>query len=311
MIFDDFVSKLGKKYEEDFKLICDSSEYNNKKMLDLTLSIHQYIQASSEAIYYYFLRKKDENIEYDKRVNLENGTDVDISCNIAGYRINLEVKTPELFENTSKYKEGMIYGHLNHRYPDDMITKEDVDKEMKEIVGYFQGKADIKKMDDNKLKDYLVGCNDKVIPSDEATINVLLICLDSSTMGSFLSYILNEYTGLFSNNPFVPAKEYEKVDYIMLSNCVEAHLDSNFKFNVWDASNYINFVIPNYNKKIIKGEKDLLNNIFNDSFDDYCKKRNGLMCCEGNNLGDEFAFSNYLAEDKNLCFCQNHEKRKY
>ncbi len=105
MIFDDFVSKLGKKYEEDFKLICDSSEYNNKKMLDLTLSIHQYIQASSEAIYYYFLRRKDENIEYDKRVNMENGTDVDISCNIAGYRINLEVKTPELFENTSKYKE--------------------------------------------------------------------------------------------------------------------------------------------------------------------------------------------------------------
>ncbi len=81
-------------------------------------------------------------------------------------------------------------------------------------------------MDDNKLKDYLVGCNDKVIPSDESTINVLLICLDSSTMGSFLSYILNKYTGLFSNNPFVPAKEYEKVDYIILSNCVEAHLDS-------------------------------------------------------------------------------------
>lgn len=100
------------------------------------------------------------------------------------------------------------------------------------------------------------------------------------------------------------------VDYIILSNCVEAHLDSKFKFNVWDASNYINFVIPNYNKKI-KGKKDLLNNIFNDSFDDYCKKRNGLMCCEGNNLGDEFAFSNYLAEDKNLCFCQNHEKGKY
>ena len=220
MIFDDFVSKLGKKYEEDFKLICDSSEYNNKKMLDLTLSIHQYIQASSEAIYYYFLRRKDENIEYDKRVNMENGTDVDISCNIANYRINLEVKTSELFENTSKYKEGMIYGHLNHRYPDDMITKEDVDKEMKEIVSYFQGKAAIKKMDDNKLKDYLVGCNDKVIPSDESTINVLLICLDSSTMGSFLSYILNKYTGLFSNNPFDPAKEYEKVDYIILSNCV-------------------------------------------------------------------------------------------
>lgn len=145
MIFDDFTLKLGKKYEEDFNLICDSSEYNNKKMLDLTLSIHQYIQASSEAIYYYFLRRKDENIEYDKRVNIENGTDVDISCNIAGYRINLEVKTPELFENTSKYKERMIYGHLNHRYPDDMITKEDVDKEMKEIVSYFQGKADIKK----------------------------------------------------------------------------------------------------------------------------------------------------------------------
>lgn len=47
--------------------------------------------------------------------------------------------------NPNKSKEGMIYGHLNHRYLDDMITKEDVDKEMKEIVSYFQGKADIKK----------------------------------------------------------------------------------------------------------------------------------------------------------------------
>lgn len=31
MIFDDFVSKLEKKCGEDFNLICDSSEYNNKK----------------------------------------------------------------------------------------------------------------------------------------------------------------------------------------------------------------------------------------------------------------------------------------
>ena len=166
-------------------------------------------------------------------------------------------------------------------------------------------------MDDNKLKDYLVGCNEKVISSDDSTINVLLICLDSSSMGAFLSYILNEYTGLFSNSPFVAKNAYEKVDYVMLSNCVEAHLDSNFKFNVWNAEKYINFVIPNYNKKLIKEKKDLLNKIFNDSFDDYCKKRKELMCCDGDNLGDEFAFSNYLAEDSNICFCQNHEKRKY
>ena len=38
MIFDDFVSKLGKKYEM-IKLICDLPEYNNKKMLDSTLNI--------------------------------------------------------------------------------------------------------------------------------------------------------------------------------------------------------------------------------------------------------------------------------
>ena len=45
----------------------------------------------------------------------------------------------ELFENTAKYKEGMIYGHLNHRYPDDMITKENVDK----VVQIFDKYVDI------------------------------------------------------------------------------------------------------------------------------------------------------------------------
>lgn len=41
-------------------------------------------------------------------------------------------------------------------------------------------------MDDNKLKDYLVGCNDKVIPSDESTINVLYILKYFQTIQAFL-----------------------------------------------------------------------------------------------------------------------------
>ena len=71
-----------------------------------------------------------------------------------------------------------------------------------------------------------------------------MICVDTQTFGEYLDHIFSAYCGWFSNDPYLNLNDYLNIDFVILSNCCEAHFDSNFKFNVWDASNYFNFVIP-------------------------------------------------------------------
>ena len=51
--FDKFCIKLGDDYKNNYHIICTDNEYNDGKALDLKINKQQFIQASSEQIYYY------------------------------------------------------------------------------------------------------------------------------------------------------------------------------------------------------------------------------------------------------------------
>lgn len=317
--FEDFCNKLGGKYKKDFETVCKDDSYNEEKCLNQSLNVHQYIQAASEQMFYYSLEKVCSPLGHDVKINPENGTDVDVSFDGAPFHLRVEIKTPELFENTDTYaknkKAGIeMYGEQDHRYPEEIIKREDIEGQLESLTSAIGSKATIKRPRDNKIKDYLEGAQEKMVESDASTINILLICLDSDEMCSFFDYIVNPYSGLSGIRPYIPAEAYSKVDFIVLSNCVEAHLDKNFRFNVWDFNNYANFVIPNRNKMSEEGFKEKIPfvlSLFNDNFVKYTKDRKTYITVSGEIVNsDRFGVINYLAKNY-IHFVPNKDQRKY
>lgn len=316
--YEEFCNRLGKKYLKNYQSICTDDEYNKIKTLDNTIDKNQYIQASAEQVFYYKLKKDYASIKHDQNVNSDNGTDVDLYYDGEPFNLRIEVKTPVLFENTDNYEEDLkngitIHGEQNQRYPESVVTRLEMNEVLDEITDALGHQAAVKKMDDNKIKDYLISAQTKMIDSDEKTINVLLICLSSNDLTKYFNYIVNPYTGLASKEPYIEKEKYSKVDFIVLSNCVEGHLDKNYLFNVWKGDNYVNFVIPNMNKlsnENFKNKNCYLCKKFNDQFYCYNLERDKYITINGSRLDDRYGMINFLT-DKFIQFAPNKDLRKY
>lgn len=274
--FEKFSKKLGKNYRQGFKSVCTDKAYNLEKTLKQGISEDQFIQAATEQMYYYWLKKKNEGItSHDKRVNAGNKKDVDICYDGSPYNLRIEVKTPVIDDIYSPKDQSVLHGIMDHKYD---VLPRDVSPSyasFAETFNYLNGlinattsqhgkTAITENLKDLKLKDYLSSANEKMIDSDNQTINILLVGLNTELLGSFSDYILNPYTGLFSQTPYIQSEVFQKIDFIVLSNCCEAHMDSHFGFNPWDADNYVHFAIPNLNKKGDVKKEDYIALLFND-----------------------------------------------
>lgn len=318
--FDKFCNKLGEKYKNDYLLICDDNKYNNMKTLDQKLdSPQKYIQAASEQIYYYWLKKRCPKIQYDVKINPPK--DVDLYCDELDFNLRIEVKTPEIDKLDEKYDSNVITLKMDHRY--DNLPKEnspsyknfqDKMKEISEQLNIHSAETGkvvkIGKNEDLKIKTFLDSANEKMNPSDDKTINSLLICLDTSKLGEYLNYIINEFCGCFSEDTYLNVKEYKNIDFLILSNCCEAHLDSKFNFNVWDAKNYFNFIIPLHIKETGIAKCNFIANLFNDEFMKFLEGKDSKY----NPKGLEGIFLLQYGEFISIehpCFCPNINNRKY
>lgn len=308
-IFNEKINELGTKYQNDFNAICVDTNYNNSKIFseDANSNINKYIQTTSEEMIFYLLKKKIGNAICDYTYN--NPKDVDVYSKDDHFEYFIEIKTPELVTKFDEQTTSKIHGELNNRYPDNILSHDEYNKEMIEIVNLFEGKADIKPVRDNKVKDYLLSTQEKMIDSTDKTINCLLIC-SSSEMTHLINYFVNEYSGFHTKSFMITPEEYNKIDFIVFSNVVEAHLDSHFKFNVWDCSNYVYFILPNYHKKICEDKLIAIQKIFNDCAKDYFSNRDSYIYCDGDKLDDTFGLHNYLAK-KFPYFIPDKSARKY
>lgn len=310
--FDVFCNKLGDKYKNDYFNVCTNNKYNESKALNQNLEPEQYIQASSEQIYFYWLSKKFKNICWDKKLNPPKDVDIYVE-NSGKYNLSIEVKTPEIKLDMNPNRLELSQNHKYDTLPRDISPSYAafnfaIDQILNEINSNtsIHNKEAVKgKIDDLKIKDYLESANQKMQEINKDTINILLICLDTNNILKFMNYIINPYTGLLSQDPIVSKEKYENIEYIVLSNCVEAHLDSNFKFNVWDANNYLNFVIY-LNKDCNKSMH--VHSLFNDKFCDFVSKMDNYAV-DGAKIF-EVQFSLYIAENYKQ-FTLNSKERKY
>lgn len=255
--------------------------------------------------------KKFKNVCFDKKIN--SPKDVDIYVGNSKYNLSIEVKTPKIQLENNENQIVLMQSHKYDTLPKNTSpsyvafnsTIEQILNDINSNTSIHNKKAVKGKIDDLKIKDYLESANQKMLEINEDTINILLICLDTHNLLKFMNYIINPYTGLLSKNPIVSKEKYENIEYIVLSNCVEAHLDSNFKFNVWDANNYLNFVMC-LNKNCDKS--NYVRNLFNDKFCDFASKADNYAV-DGAKIF-ELQFSSYIAENYKQ-FTLNPKERKY
>lgn len=263
-----------------------NNKYLEKKLLAKFCNKDQFLQSLMEVIIYRHFCSKEFTLDFDKCINNQSKKDVDIVACKNNITLNIEVKCPV----TEEKSENEIVLRQDHRYSnskeDNIYFSTDMEN-LKNEMNCALNKANIKKqisikkMQDNKLKDYLFSANEKFNSSNDNELNVLFLCLTTSEFMLFLDYMINKDTGLFSSNSYVDPKHFEKIDCFVLSNIKSGHnkcdLESCDKsFDIWNINKYVNFIIPNIAKyqeigiQIPKSKEKLFLESLHDSYFHYC-----------------------------------------
>lgn len=102
---------------------------------------------------------------------------------------------------------------------------------------------------DQKMKDYLLSAQGKFGANVEPSVlNVLVVCVDDQMdMTKWIGYMQGPQ-GLFTESSFEPAKNFDNVDMVVLSNLYHRHSDLANKTKIkdhWNFSKAFNFAIIN------------------------------------------------------------------
>lgn len=211
----------------------------------------QYLQGLAEVIFYKYFMKCGFLPKTDVVVN-DTAKDVDLVIEKDNIRINIEVKCPIISEEDSS----TLYMSTGHRYSNNKEEHkqifDSVIEQMKENFKNNPNKTyssiEYEKLDDNKLKDYLESAQSKFSIPKLNECNVLILALTTRDLIRFFDYIVNSQTGIFSGNSYIDPDHFDKVDCIILTNIISGHYKYDIGIDIWDASKYISFVLPNLNK---------------------------------------------------------------
>lgn len=254
------------QFMEMMRLLYDCDGFNTKSKLtrftrQLQLNgkydLAQYLEGVSEIIFQYFAQRYHMIFELDKKVNCNNGTDVDIQILYNNFCYNIEIKTPR-FVNIQD--DGSILNvNLSHR----TMEKESLEEQKRvieeEIIEQVLNNDSspfktirYTKLEDNKLISFLRNAQEKFIYSNDTSVNILVIALPSSKMQDYWSYLYNTYSGVFTTNYDekligIEKCEFDKIDLILLTNLVSGHIHPVDNYNSWFLENYCNIICINMN----------------------------------------------------------------
>ena len=115
---------------------------------------------------------------------------------------------------------------------DKELYKREMSKALNEVAqpviknsdGRFKGYK-IKKIADEKLRDFLKSGQSKFPASDNTSINILAIAVPITNFENYWAYLYNAFSGLFvkSNNGICPPTDYDKIDVVYLTALVTGH----------------------------------------------------------------------------------------
>ncbi|MEI5913453.1 hypothetical protein WBS58_22405 [Bacillus albus] len=277
----------NERYKSDFikilKVLFDENVIaNHKKMnsyftrLQLTNKFDKntYLQSISEIMFLKYVIDKNYTYKLDHTVNQNKNTDIDLLVIDKDFTYNFEIKCPQLSNSISSDKLGIeVLGRFG--------SKEDFKNEMnimnnkiftkitKDDSNTYDG-IEYKKIEDNKLKDYLLSAQGKFDDSSDSSINILIVTLESEKFSAYVNYLTNKLNGFFIPEPLnghiIQPSEFNKVDVVLLSNLVDKHLNIVENTDSWNLYNSINLFYVNHNsKKFTKSNSSnkILEELFN------------------------------------------------
>ena len=201
-----------------------------------------YYQGISELAWWFYLSDKGMDFEIDKSNKGKNNPDVDVSFTFNDVTYNIEIKCPE-FNN---YDENTLLGGLSYRQPDN-----DQRKNVKKIKSTIESviekeglnkKVEIKKINDNKLKDYLLSAQNKFKDNNSKNCNILFLSLSNAELVDYILYLTNGCSGFLTKNSYVPHEEFNKVQAVIISNFLTIN---DGIIDYWDLSKCTNIVFLN------------------------------------------------------------------
>ena len=267
--FKDFCKTMGTKYFDDFTKICKDSKITQKFEKYVYLNDDLYITKANELMFYFKLRSFDKQLEFDDKLF----TDFKMNFKISGYSVFINAMT--FNENELKKTKNMdLLMRMNFMFSSAKIVKPIKiypAKTSKKYSNFFL-KNENRIANNENIKFNLKTSFDDCAKNDNNKINILLICTSTERFVDNVDSLINEYKKNNTGPSFLKFKDYPNVDYIVLSNCSEAHLNRNLNFqNIWDIDNYINFVLPlkiNNDKNQIE-KNNFIAQVFNDKLMDF------------------------------------------
>jgi hypothetical protein len=295
-------------YFEQFSSYCNDATFNKTKRLVELSDFNTFNQAASEAMVYYFFKHnlKQPKTSFDVKVaDPPNKKDVDVVAEFpSDFTVCVEVKAPD-FDAVDAMEHLRIANRAGNS-PEAKMIMERSCADFQKVCAEAGQKIKIDKLDDLKIKSYLESANQKFGKVSEANaINALFISADTEKMCDFFRYCTNELTGFLSKDPYINVSLFSNVDYLVLSNSSEAHLDDNFVFNPWDLSNYLCIVLP------LKSHDASPKRLFVDGlFQSKLVEIASYVRKTPENLPTDMLIFNYIALNYPQ-FCVNEKLRKY
>ncbi|OBT29239.1 hypothetical protein [Vibrio cyclitrophicus] len=248
-----------------------------------TFNEAQFIQTVCElASMNEFIANDAINFSYEKKVTPPK--DVDFSIESEGRTFNVEVKCPSF---TNKAGKDHITLSSMDRTPDKKDTIEIIN-DLKSRLKSSKKDIHVQKSMDNNLKDFLLSTQHKVINASDNDINILIVACDSAVdMQVWRGYLFGA-SGLFTDGGFIPHSEFDRVDYVLLTNLYNRHhkfFEPSILSARWELSKSFCLLYPNKyskrNKKVIDGQADFkfVSSIFDNfsqKFEEYLKNESDM-----------------------------------
>lgn len=268
--YDTYISELSELIQKLQKVIPETKFrdlINNKLQIKLAnFDEHQFIQTACElTVMNEFLGRNGVTFEYEKKVTKPK--DVDFSISVDSISYNIEVKCPSFKENNNSD------GEVKLHFPNRASSLEERTKLIQPIKDKLEqnGKSlsEVKSLD-NTMKDFLKSTQSKVSESPLINVNVLVIgCDDEVNMHEWREYLVG-YNGFFTEHSFIAHGEFNRVDYVLLTNMYNRHHKYYEQTRVdrhWHLSSCFNILYPNkfsLRNKNVNGIIDLrkMNSLF-------------------------------------------------
>ena len=201
-----------------------------RMQIDSAFNDMEYYQKVSELLFIYFALDYQLTFVTDKKLLLDSNNDIDLQITDNSFHYNIEIKCP-VFDACNS-PELLKIDPSFRTIADKELYEQEMSKALNEVAQPIIKNSNsrfkdyrLKKIADEKLKDFLKSGQSKFPESDNTSINILAIAVPITNLENYWAYLYNVFSGLFvkSDNGICSPTEYDKIDIVYLTTLVTGH----------------------------------------------------------------------------------------